>query len=325
MAILITGGAGYIGSHCVKYFQNKGEEVIVVDNLETGHKKSININHFYNIDIRDKEELNKVFKKHKIKAVIHFAANSIVSESIKNPYKYYHNNIYGTLNLLDTLKENNINKIIFSSTAAVYGNNNEPMNEESTINPNNTYGETKFAIERMMKWFDRAYNIKYVSLRYFNAAGAYNTGEIGECHNPETHLIPIILNNIIKKRYEINIFGDDYPTPDGTCIRDYIHVMDLASAHYNAYKYLSNGGSSDVFNLGSGRGYSVKEVIDISKKITKVNLKYRVIERREGDPEILVACSKKAKRVLNWETKFSDLDNIIKDAWNWHYKNPDGY
>ena len=326
MAVLITGGAGYIGSHTVKYFQSKNEEVIVVDNLQSGHRKSIEVNDFFKIDIRDKIELDKVFKKHKIDSVIHFAANSLVGESMKDPAKYYNNNVYGMLCLLETMKINDVNSIVFSSTAAVYGEPERvPILEGDLTNPTNTYGETKLAMEKMMKWFDKAYGIKYVSLRYFNASGAHSSGTIGEDHNPETHLIPLVLQVPLEKREKIYVFGNDYPTKDGTCIRDYIHVMDLASAHYKALEYLREGNKSDIFNLGSGTGYSVKEIIETSRKISNYNITSEYKERREGDPAILIASSTKAKQVLNWNPKYNSISKILSDAWNWHKKNPAGY
>lgn len=326
MPILITGGAGYIGSHAVKYFQNQNEEIIIVDNLQSGHEYSILSNNFYKLDIRDKEELNKVFKNNNIEAVIHFAANSLVGESMEMPYEYYHNNVYGTLCLLDVMKENNVKKIVFSSTAATYGEpKNIPVTELDETKPTNTYGETKLAMERMMKWFDHAYGIKYVALRYFNAAGAHESGKIGESHFPETHLIPLILQVPLRKRDKIFIFGDDYPTKDGTCVRDYIHVMDLASAHYRALEYLRKGSQSDVFNLGNGNGYSVKEVIETTRKVTGHHIPAVVKERRLGDPATLIASSEKAKFVLDWKPEFNSLEKIIEDAWRWHNNNPDGY
>ena len=326
MAILITGGLGYIGSHTVKYFQEKNEEVIVVDNMQSGHEKSVNIDYLYKIDIRDKEKLDRVFKNHKIDAVIHFAANSLVGESMEKPYEYYHNNVYGMLCLLDVMKENNVKNIVFSSTAATYGEPKRvPILENDETNPTNTYGETKLAMEKMMKWFDVAYGIKYVSLRYFNAAGAYETGMIGEDHHPETHLIPLILQVPLGKRDKIYIFGDDYNTEDGTCIRDYIHVMDLASAHYLAFEYLSKGNDSDIFNLGNGNGYSVNEVIEAARKVTGHAIPSEVRERRAGDPAVLIASSEKAQNILGWKPKYYLLEKIITDAWNWHSKNFDGY
>ncbi|HLS52699.1 MAG TPA: UDP-glucose 4-epimerase GalE [Tissierellaceae bacterium] len=326
MAVLITGGAGYIGSHTVKYFSNKNEEIIIVDNLQSGYRKSIDNNTFYNIDIRDRVEMDKVFKKHNIDGVIHFAANSLVGESMEKPYEYYHNNVYGMLCLLDTMRNNKVDKIVFSSTAAVYGEpRNIPIKEDDMTLPTNPYGETKLAMENMMKWFDKAYGIKYISLRYFNAAGAYEDGSIGEVHNPETHLIPLILQVPLGQREKIYIFGDDYPTEDGTCIRDYIHVMDLASAHYLAFKYLKNGNKSDIFNLGNGNGYSVKEVVETARRVTGHPIPAEVAERRPGDPAVLVASSKRIKEVLNWRPKFESLEKIIEDAWRFHRKNPTGY
>ena len=306
MSILIVGGAGYIGSHTVKYFLEKNEDVIIVDNLLTGHKEALLSDKFYNCDIRDKEALDKVFKENNIEAVIHFAANSLVGESMVKPYEYYHNNVYGMMCLLDVMKENNVDKIVFSSTAA-------------------TYGETKLAMEKMMKWFDNAYGTKYVSLRYFNAAGAYFDGSIGEAHATETHLIPLILQVPLGKREYISIFGNDYDTKDGTCIRDYIHVMDLASAHYNALEYLRKGNNSDIFNLGNGNGYSVKEVIDVARKVTGFNIPAKEEARRSGDPAVLIATSEKAKNILGWKPEFDSLEKIISDAWRWHSNNPNGF
>lgn len=326
MSILIIGGAGYIGSHTVKYFIEKNEDVIVVDNLLTGHKEAISANNFYNVDIRDKESLDKVFKENNIEAVIHFAANSLVGESMVKPYEYYHNNVYGMMCLLDVMKQNNVDKIVFSSTAATYGEpKNIPIIESDETNPTNTYGETKLAMEKMMKWFDNAYGTKYVSLRYFNAAGAYFDGSIGEDHKTETHLIPLILQVPLGKRDYISIFGDDYDTKDGTCIRDYIHVMDLASAHYKALEYLRDKNESDIFNLGNGNGYSVKEVIDVARSVTKHDIKAVIEPRRSGDPAVLIASSEKAKSILGWKPQFDSLQKIVQDAWNWHSNNKMGY
>ncbi|MTI70065.1 MAG: UDP-glucose 4-epimerase GalE [Firmicutes bacterium] len=326
MSILITGGAGYIGSHTVKYFKEQNEEVIVVDNLQSGHKESISVDNFYNIDIRDKDKLKEVFKNHKIEAVIHFAANSLVAESMKDPYEYYHNNVFGMLCLLDVMKDNNVQKIVFSSTAATYGEPKRvPILEDDETNPTNTYGETKLAMEKMMKWFDKAYGTKYVSLRYFNASGAHESGLIGEAHDPETHLIPLILQVPLRKRRKIYIFGDDYKTEDGTCVRDYIHIMDLALAHYKALEYLRKENDSDIFNLGNGNGYSVKEVIETARKVTNHPILAEVKERRKGDPAVLIASSEKAKSVLGWKPQFDSLEKIIVDAWNWHKNNPNGF
>jgi UDP-glucose 4-epimerase len=326
MSILIVGGAGYIGSHTVKYFLEKGEEVIVVDNLQTGHMAAVLTEKFYQCDIRDKDQLDKVFKENQIEAVIHFAANSLVGESMQKPDIYYNNNVYGMICLLDVMKQNDVKKIVFSSTAATYGEpENIPILENDRTEPTNTYGETKLAMEKMMKWYDQAYAMKYVSLRYFNAAGASETSEIGEAHTVETHLIPLILQVPLQQREYISIFGDDYTTEDGTCIRDYIHVMDLASAHYLALKYLRRDNESNIFNLGNGNGYSVKEVIEVARKVTKHEIPARIESKREGDPAKLVASSKKAREVLGWQPKYDSLEKIVMDAWNWHKSNPKGY
>lgn len=326
MSILITGGAGYIGSHTARLFLEKHEDLVVVDNLQSGYKQAIDGMKFYNLDIRDKESLDKVFKKHNIEAVIHFAANSLVGESMEKPYDYYHNNVYGMMCLLDVMKKNKVDKIVFSSTAATYGEpQNIPILENDETIPTNTYGETKLAMEKMMKWFDKAYGIEYVSLRYFNAAGAHQSGEIGEAHNPETHLIPLILQVPLGKREKIYIFGDDYSTEDGTCIRDYIHIIDLSSAHYLALEYLRGKNKSDIFNLGNGNGYSVKQVIQTARKVTGHPIPAEVKERRAGDPAILIASSQKAKDILGWNPKYNSLEKIITDAWNWHSKNPNGF
>lgn len=269
MSILITGGAGYIGSHTVRLFLEKNEDVIVVDNLQSGHLNAIKNVKLYNLDIRDKNALDKVFKENKIEGVIHFAANSLVGESMEKPYEYYHNNVYGMMCLLDVMKLNSVKKIVFSSTAATYGEpKNIPILEDDETSPTNTYGETKLSMEKMMKLFDMAYGIKYVSLRYFNAAGAHENGDLGEAHSPETHLIPLILQVPLGKREKIYIFGDDYETRDGTCVRDYIHVMDLATAHYLALEYLRMGRDSEIFNLGNGTGFTVYEVIEVARRVT---------------------------------------------------------
>ncbi len=324
--ILITGAAGYIGSHAVSHFLENGESLVLVDNLQTGHEEAIPKENLYLLDLRDKDGLNQVFKENKIETVIHFAADSLVSESMKKPYEYYHNNVYGMLCLLDAMRENGVRQIVFSSTAAVYGEPKcIPITETDTLEPTNTYGETKLAMEKMMKWFANAYGIRYVSLRYFNAAGAHENGRIGEAHDTETHLIPLVLQVPLGKRKEIFLFGEDYPTKDGSCVRDYIHVMDLAAAHYRALLYLRNGGASDIFNLGNGTGYSVKEVIETARKITGHLIPVEIKERRAGDPAVLIASSKKAQEVLGWQPEHVLLEKIICDAWNWHKANPYGY
>lgn len=326
MSILIVGGAGYIGSHTVKYFLDNDEDVVVVDNLQTGHRQAVLTQNFYEFDIRDKEKLNTVFKENQIEAVIHFAANSLVGESMQKPDVYYHNNVYGMMCLLDVMKQNNVKNIVFSSTAATYGEPESiPILESDGNKPTNTYGETKLAMEKMMKWYDQAYDMKFVSLRYFNAAGAIESGEIGEAHKVETHLIPLILQVPLQQREYISIFGDDYSTHDGTCIRDYIHVMDLASAHYLALKYLRAGNNSDIFNLGNGNGYSVTEVVNVARNITNHDIPSKIESRRAGDPAKLIASSKKAKDVLGWKPKYDSLEKIVGDAWAWHKGHPHGY
>jgi UDP-glucose 4-epimerase len=320
MAVLVCGGAGYIGSHCVYELIEKGEKVVVVDNLLTGFKSAIHKDAiFYEGDIRDLEFLNKVMKEQDIESVIHFAANSLVGESMTKPLKYFGNNVYGTEILLKAMVENNIDKIVFSSTAAVYGEPESiPIKETDTTNPTNPYGETKLTMEKMMKWVDLAHGIKYVSLRYFNVAGAHPSGHIGEMHNPETHLIPLVLQVPLGVRDKITIFGDDYKTEDGTCVRDYIHIMDLINAHLLALEYLRVGNKSDVFNLGNGMGFSVKEIIDSSEEVTGQNIKKEIGPRRAGDPATLVASSDKIKEVLGWEPKHTDVKDIIQSAWNFH-------
>lgn len=327
MSILVCGGAGYIGSHCVYELVERGEEVIVVDNLQTGHIKAINPKaKFYKGDIRDFDFINSVFKENDIEGVIHFAANSLVGESMQNPIKYYNNNVHGTEILLKAMIENDVKKIVFSSTAAVYGEPNKiPIEETDKTEPTNTYGETKLAMEKMMKWADKAYGLKYISLRYFNVAGAHENGLIGEDHMPETHLIPLILQVPLGKREKISIFGDDYDTKDGTCIRDYIYVKDLIEAHLLAFNKLREGYNSDVFNLGNGFGFTVKEMIEAAKAVTGQDIKAEVCERRAGDPAVLVASSKKAKEILGWEPKVKDVQSIISSAWNFHKNHINGF
>lgn len=327
MAILVCGGAGYIGSHAVRALLDSKKDVIVLDNLQTGHVDSVPENVKLVLgDLRDTEFLNKVFKENKIDGVIHFAADSLVGESVVNPSKYFENNVMGSLNLLNAMKKYGVNKIVFSSTAATYGEpENVPILETDKTEPTNPYGESKLMVEKMLKWFDQAYGIKYTALRYFNVAGAISTGEIGEDHQPETHLIPIILQVALGKRDKIAIYGDDYPTPDGTCIRDYIHVMDLADAHLLALDRLGRGEESRVYNLGNGEGFSVKEVIDVTRKVTKHPIPAEVSPRRVGDPARLIASSEKAIKELGWKPKYNSLQSIIETAWNWHKNNPKGY
>jgi UDP-glucose 4-epimerase len=327
MRVLVLGGAGYIGSHAVYQLIDKGHEVLVIDNLETGHKKAIHPDAtFYHGDIRDIDFLREVFSNEEIDGVLHFAANSLVGESMENPLKYFDNNVYGTQVLLKAMTEAGIKHIVFSSTAATYGEPEQvPITENMPTMPTNAYGETKLTMEKMMKWTQHAYGINYVSLRYFNVAGARGTGEIGEDHQPETHLIPIVLQVALNQREHISIFGDDYNTSDGTCIRDYIHVEDLIDAHILALQYLKDGGESNVFNLGSSQGFSVKEIIDTAREITGHEIKAKVAPRRAGDPSTLIASSDKAKEVLGWNPTRTDIKKIITDAWNWHQSKPNGY
>ncbi|WP_433945959.1 UDP-glucose 4-epimerase GalE [Paenibacillus sp. SN-8-1] len=326
MAILVTGGAGYIGSHTVAELLARGEEVVIIDNLQSGHKESLLGGKLYEGDLRDKALLSKLFSENEIDAVIHFAANSLVGESMQKPVKYYDNNVYGTLCLLEAMEEAGVRRIVFSSTAATYGEPEKvPILETDRTEPTNVYGETKLTMERMMKWFDQVLGIKYVSLRYFNAAGAHDSGKIGEDHRPESHLVPLILQTALGQREEIAIFGEDYPTSDGTCIRDYIHVSDLADAHVLAVQHLRSGAESDVFNLGNGQGFSVKEVIAKVKEVTGVDFQVTVHPRRAGDPAVLVASSEKARTVLGWNPSRSELGHIIQSAWEWHSANPQGY
>lgn len=327
MRLLVLGGAGYIGSHTALELIKKGHEVIVVDNLVTGYEKAIPDKAvFYQGDIRNFDFLDNLFKKERIDAVIHFAAYSLVGESVTNPLKYYDNNLYGTKVLLEAMIKNNVNKIVFSSTAATYGEpENIPILESDRTCPTNPYGETKLAMEKMFHWASKAHGLSYVSLRYFNACGADATGQIGEAHNPESHLIPLVLQVPNGKRESVSIYGTDYDTPDGTCIRDYIHVTDLAEAHILAVEYLANGGESDIFNLGNGVGYSVREVIETARNVTGHPIPATEVPRRAGDPARLVASGEKAKRVLGWEPKIKKLDEIIASAWKWHKAHPEGY
>ncbi|QAY66898.1 UDP-glucose 4-epimerase GalE [Paenibacillus protaetiae] len=326
MAVLVTGGAGYIGSHAVAALLERGEEIVVVDSLRQGHRKAVLGGKLYVGDLRDSAFMDTVFQENSIDAVIHFAANSLVGESMKVPGQYYHNNVYGTLCLLEKMNEYGVQKIVFSSTAATYGEpENVPIDEFDRTVPTNAYGETKLAMEKMMKWFDVAHGIKFISLRYFNAAGAHESGKIGEDHDPETHLIPIVLQAALGQRPHISVFGDDYATPDGTCIRDYIHVSDLADAHVLAVDRLRSGADSAVYNLGNGQGFSVKEVIGIARSVTGREIPMVIEARRAGDPAVLVASSERARKELGWNPHRNKLEDIIRSAWNWHSANPKGY
>ena len=323
--ILIVGGAGYIGSHNVRMFLDKGFEVVVVDNLNTGHTKAIDPRAtFYKEDIRNKDKMVEILKKEKVDAVVHFAALSLVGVSMKDPLAYFDNNVYGMIALLEAMQEANVNKIVFSSSAATYGEQKEmPLNEESPTQPTSVYGETKLMMETIIRWCDKCIGMKYVSLRYFNAAGAIEDGTLGEDHSPETHLIPLILQVPLGKRDHISVFGQDYETRDGTCIRDYIHVQDLADAHVRAINWLLEGHDSEIFNLGSGDGQSVNEMITCAEKIVGKEIKKEYVERRPGDPATLIASNKKAKEKLGWNNDHS-LEDIMSTAYNFHKNNPNG-
>lgn len=326
MAIMVAGGAGYIGSHTVAELLQRGQEVVVVDSLVKGHKQAVLGGKLYIGDIRDVDFMDRVFAESDIDSVIHFAADIEVGLSMKDPLAFYRNNVYTVICMLESMKKHNVKNIVFSSTAAVYGFPKAiPIKEDSEKKPVNPYGETKLTVEKMLRWCDEAYGIKWAAPRYFNAAGAHKSGLIGEDHDPESHLIPIILQAAMGKRESIMVFGQDYDTPDGTCIRDYIHVSDLADAHILALDYLKNGGNSGSFNLGSGNGYSVMEVISKVKEITGKDFRVDMSPRRKGDPARLVADSGKAREILGWSPKNDDIGKIIESAWRWHTSHPNGF
>lgn len=318
---MVAGGAGYIGSHMVLYLLDKGYNPIVYDNLSEGHREAVLGGTFIEGDLSDKNKLNEVFKSYDISAVMHFAASCYVGESVTSPSKYYKNNVVTTLNLLDTMIENNIDKFIFSSTCATYGIPQYlPLTETHPQNPVNPYGNTKLAVELILKDYAKAYDLKSVAFRYFNAAGADPQGRIGEAHDPETHLIPNVIKSALGIGDPLKIFGDDYDTSDGTCVRDYIHVLDLAQAHLLGLEKLFDGHKSDFFNLGNGEGYSNKQVIETVEKISGRKVDYSFAPRREGDPPTLIGSSKKAFEQLSWKPEYASLDKIVETAWNWHKK-----
>ncbi|HEX2866594.1 MAG TPA: UDP-glucose 4-epimerase GalE [Ignavibacteriales bacterium] len=322
MNVLVTGGAGYIGSHVVRMLLKKEHSVVIIDNLSRGHLESVPEGvKFEQVSLLDFEGLKAAISRHRIDAVIHFAAFAYVGESVEDPGLYYTNNVSGSINLIRALNENNIKKIVFSSTCSLYGNpEHVPISEKEKLNPINPYAKTKYFIEQVLSDFDVSFQMKYAALRYFNAAGADFEGMIGESHLPEPHLIPIVLQAALGKREKVMIYGDDYPTSDGTCIRDYIHVYDLADAHIRALEYLNRGGESTVINLGTGTGYSVKEIIESARRITEREIKADITQRRPGDPAVLIADNKKAREVLGWIPKYG-LDDILRSAWQWH-QNP---
>lgn len=326
MNVLVTGGAGYIGSHTVKMLKNTGKNVIAYDNLSKGHRAAVKCDVFVKGDIFDSELLENTIKKYNIESVVHFAAYSLVGESMEKPSMYYHNNVQGTLNLLDVMLKCNVKKLVFSSTAAVYGEPEAvPITEDISKIPTNVYGRTKLIMENVMEDYSNSYGLNYIALRYFNACGADEDGGIGEDHNPESHLIPIVLQTCLGIRGSIKIFGDDYPTKDGTCIRDYIHVNDLARAHILALEGLHEGHESCAYNLGVGNGFSVKEIIEAAERVTGISINKETIQRRAGDPAVLIASSDKIRKSLGWEPEYTSIDDIINTAWKWHRNHPNGY
>ena len=327
MNVLVTGGAGYIGSHAVRELLAAGHKVVVYDSLVKGHRGAAPDGvPFVKADIRNAAVLAETFEVFPVDAVMHFAAASEVGESMANPAKYYQDNVAATLSLLDSLRKAKIKKIVFSSTAAVYGEPEScPIREDAALKPTNVYGRTKLIIEGMLADFAMAYGFSYVALRYFNAAGALPAGGVGEDHSPESHLIPLILKTALRQREAISVYGTDYPTPDGTCIRDYIHVTDLATAHVLAIEHLLAGGGPRTYNLGSQNGFSVREVIDKAKQVTGVDFPVKETPRRAGDPAVLVASSAKFQMDFPWQPRYSDLDTILRTAWDWHRSHPDGY
>lgn len=327
MTVLVLGGAGYIGSHAVDQLIEKQYDVAVIDNLRTGHQQAVHKKaRFYQGDIRDKSFMESIFEKEAIEGVLHFAAHSLVGESMQQPLQYFNNNVYGTQVVLEVMQKFGVKLIVFSSSAATYGEPKEiPIKETADTNPESPYGETKLMMENILKWCDHAYDMKFVALRYFNVAGAKLDGSIGEDYSPESHLVPLILQTALGQRKELLIFGDDYPTADGTCIRDYVHVVDLIEAHILALDYLKAGNQSAVFNLGSSAGFSVKQMLDTAREVTGKEIPAVVTARRAGDPSTLIASSEKARNILGWKPQHTDIKAIIASAWNWHDAFPNGY
>ena len=321
MKILVVGGAGYIGSHMIKRFQNTDHQIDVLDNLSTGFKENSQNYKLHICDLSNKEQVHKILKENKYEIVMHFASSINVGESYDHPMKYYENNVINTLNLLECMIDLKILNFIFSSTAAVYGEPESiPIKEEQNLSPINPYGKTKSVVENILSDYDKSYGLKYISLRYFNACGAHIDGTIGERHNPETHLIPLILQTASGRRNNFKIYGDDYKTKDGTCVRDYIHVMDIAEAHLLSLEKLIQTQSSDIYNIGNKQGYSVREIIDMVEEITQIKIPYKISEKRKGDPAELIADNSKITEKLNWRARYSDLNTIINTAWEWEKK-----
>ena len=326
MAILVTGGAGYIGSHCVAALLDRGADVVMVDDLSKGHRQAVKGGRLYIGDVADQHFLDGVFSRENVEAVIHFAAYSLVGESMSIPDEYFRNNVTAGLTLIRTMVAHKVPYLVFSSTAATFGEPvRTPIEEDDPQVPTNPYGESKLIVEKMLKWCDRAYGLKYCALRYFNVAGARADGSIGEDHRPETHLIPLILSVAQGRRDSLKLFGTDYPTPDGTCVRDYIHVEDLIDAHMLALEYLKRENTSNAFNLGNGTGFSNRQIIDAARRVTGHPIPVVEEGRRPGDPAVLIASSKKAMDVLGWQPKYTNVEEIIQTAWNWHSIHPDGY
>ena len=321
MKILVVGGAGYIGSHMIKRFQNTDHQIDVLDNLSTGFKENSQNYKLHICDLSNKKQVHKILKENKYEVVMHFASSINVGESYDHPMKYYENNVINTLNLLECMIDLKILNFIFSSTAAVYGEPESiPIKEEQNLSPINPYGKTKSLVENILSDYDKSYGLKYISLRYFNACGAHIDGTIGERHNPETHLIPLILQTASGRRNNFKIYGDDYKTKDGTCVRDYIHVMDIAEAHLLSLEKLIQTQSSDIYNIGNKQGYSVREIIDMVEEITQIKIPYKISEKRKGDPAELIADNSKITEKLNWRARYSDLNTIINTAWEWEKK-----
>lgn len=317
--ILVAGGAGYIGSHMALYLLEKGYTPIIYDNLSEGHKEAVLGGMFVKGDIQDEAKLTEVLQTYNVSAVMHFAAHCYVGESVTDPEKYYSNNVFNTFSLLNTMRKCKIDKFIFSSSCATYGIPQKlPLTEDHPQNPINPYGNTKLVVEKILADYEKSYDFHSVSLRYFNAAGADLKGRIGEAHDPETHLIPNVINKALGKIDKLSIFGNDYPTPDGTCVRDYIHILDLAQAHFLALEQLFAGKKTDFYNLGNGKGYSNKEVIETVEKIAGKKIDFEYLEKREGDPPILVGSSEKAISELGWKPQFADINKIIETAFLWH-------
>lgn len=324
--ILVIGGAGYIGSHMVKWLLQHGEDVLVMDTFEKGHRAAVVVGRVIEGDLRRRADLDSVFREHSVQCVMHFAAYASVGDSVRNPAAYYENNVVGCFTLLEAMRAHGVKQMIFSSSAAVYGEPKEiPISEDHPKQPTNPYGETKLAMEKMLHWYDIAYGIRSISLRYFNAAGADPEGQIGEDHHPEEHLIPVALAAVLGQRDKLSVFGTDWPTPDGTCIRDFIHVCDLTEVHRLALDALRNGAKTTAYNLGNGRGFSVRDVIRVVEKATGRTVPVEAAPRRPGDPARLVAGSERVRKELGWRPNYPELEVIVQHAWNWRKANPNGY